>query len=203
MPKVCKRRVVSAVAGALVATIGAATFGVAMIGGAAVMAQGLGWTSQRIDAAGTKIEVPLAVFQRADVTPDARARVYVTENSEATLLFGAFENADAVTIAGHRARLMADRYAGATLDYAPLRRTWFVVSGRLGDKTFYHRSTFTCAGRLIHSWAMIYPADRGAFYDPLVERIHPTFRPGRGAGGDCRIEAASVDSDMPAAKVRR
>ena len=37
---------------------------------------------------------------------------------------------------------------------------------------------FSCNGRLINSFAMIYPSERGGLFDRIVEGIEKSFRPG-------------------------
>jgi hypothetical protein len=76
-------------------------------------------------------------------------------------------------------------YADASLDYAPVRKSWFVVSGERDGVMFYERVSFTCDGRLITSWAMLYPVAERQFYDRVVEAVAPTFTPARGRGGSC------------------
>ena len=39
--------------------------------------------------------------------------------------------------------------------------------------------TFSCSGRVINSFAMTYPVAERRFYDPIIEDIEDTFRPGR------------------------
>jgi hypothetical protein len=41
-----------------------------------------------------------------------------------------------------------------------VRDTWFVLSGTRDGTIFYERVTFTCGGKLINSWAMLYPVRR-------------------------------------------
>ena len=40
-------------------------------------------------------------------------------------------------------------------------------------------------GRIINSWAMIYPAGERRIYDSVVERVAKSYAPGAGARGDC------------------
>jgi hypothetical protein len=63
-----------------------------------------------------------------------------------------------------------------------------VLSGTLGDHEFYERVSFTCGGRLINSWAMVYPvapAAENRVYDRIVEAIARTYTPGAGRSGNC------------------
>jgi len=50
---------------------------------------------------------------------------------------------------------------------------------------FYQRVSFTCGGRLINSWAMLYPAAERKMYDRVVEAVARSFMPGAGKTGTC------------------
>ena len=78
--------------------------------------------------------------------------------------------------------LLTESYAGAAIDYAPVRDTWFVLSGIRNGTMFYERVTFTCGGRRINSWAMLYPVAERRFYDRSVEQVHRSYRAG---GSNC------------------
>ena len=45
-------------------------------------------------------------------------------------------------------------------------RTWFVLSGEGDGKVFYEKVMFSCSGRLINSFAMIYPANKQDVFNP-------------------------------------
>lgn len=57
-------------------------------------------------------------------------------------------------------------------------RTWFVLSGEGDGKVFYEKVMFSCSGRLINSFAMIYPANKQDVFNPIIEQMEDTFRPG-------------------------
>ncbi len=63
-------------------------------------------------------------------------------------------------------------------DYAPVGRSWSVLSGTLGDKMIYEKAMFTCGGAVISSFALVYPIAEREFYDSIVEDIEDSFRPG-------------------------
>ncbi|MFN3867670.1 MAG: hypothetical protein ACK4MF_01235 [Hyphomicrobiaceae bacterium] len=106
-------------------------------------------------------------------------------DGSARLLIGAFENEDDASLGDYRKVVLERSYLGAKLDYAPVRKTWFVVSGERDGKMFYERVDFTCGGRRITSWAMIYPVAERRRYDRIVERIAPTYVPSRGGSAGC------------------
>ena len=111
--------------------------------------------------------------------------VFVSKDGKAKLLVGAFENADNQSLEEYRKFLISDQYAGAKIDYAPVRARWFVLSGERNDETFYERVSFTCGGKLINSWAMIYPTSAHKTYDRVVEAVARTYTPGAGRTGVC------------------
>ena len=57
-----------------------------------------------------------------------------------------------------------------------------MLSGEANGRIFYEKVMVTCGGRLINSFAMIYPIDQRHIFDPIVERVEDTFRPAR----DCK-----------------
>ena len=42
----------------------------------------------------------------------------------------------------------------------------------------YEKIMFSCSGELINSFAVTYPVAERRFYDPLIEDMENTFRPG-------------------------
>lgn len=143
------------------------------------------WVTLHNDRHGFLIAYPIEVFeQRADPGTD-EGRVLVSRDGKAQLLVGAFENDEQTTLQAYRDYVLRENYPGANLDYAPVQGRWFVLSGTVGDKEFYERVTFTCGGRLINSWAMIYPKAENAFYDRVVEAVARTYSPGAGRSGNC------------------
>ena len=60
---------------------------------------------------------------------------------------------------------------GTTFSHQPLRRL-----------RFYEKVMFSCRGRIISSFALIYPIASKAMFDPIVEGIEKTFRPTQNCG---------------------
>ena len=144
------------------------------------------WAKLRNDRHGFLIAYPAKVFpQQANRTTD-EGQVFYSSDGRARLLVGAFANEQATKLRAYRRFLLKENYSGAAIDYAPVRRRWFILSGTIGDEIFYQRVNFTCGGRLINSWAMIYPKAENHFYDRVVEAIAPTYKPGSGRSGNCR-----------------
>jgi hypothetical protein len=47
-----------------------------------------------------------------------------------------------------------------------------VLSGARGDKVFYERVAFSCDGKSLHGWQMIYPLSERTFYDLVADEVH-------------------------------
>ncbi len=109
----------------------------------------------------------------------------ISKDGKAKLLVGAFENADHNSLQDYRQFLLDEQYAGADIDYAPVKKRWFVLSGTRNGQIFYERVSFTCGGKLINSWAMVYPADERKTYDRVVDAVARTYMPGAGRSGAC------------------
>ncbi|HJU32590.1 MAG TPA: hypothetical protein VJ740_14085 [Hyphomicrobiaceae bacterium] len=135
--------------------------------------------SYRNERYGFSLSYPGAVFTPQPATEQQEGRVFVSRDGNARLLVGALANADRVSLRDYRAIVLQQSYPGAEIDYAPVRDTWFVLSGERDGVMFYERVTFTCGGRLINSWAMLYPVAERAVYDRIVEHVARSYRPGR------------------------
>jgi hypothetical protein len=146
------------------------------------------WATLQNQRHGFLIAYPVEVFQQKTNPTTDEGRVLYSPDGKAQLLVGAFANDGQMSLRAYREFLLQESYAGAKLDYAPVRDRWFVLSGTLGDREFYERVSFTCGGRLINSWAMVYPISPEAenrFYDRVVEAIARTYSPGGGRSGNC------------------
>ena len=143
------------------------------------------WTSYRNARYGFMIAYPSSLFAPDPERETEDGRAVISAAGRARLLIGAFDNTEATSLEAYRQFLLQESYAGADIDYAPVRSKWFVLSGTRDGNMFYERVTFTCGGRIINSWAMIYPADERRTYDRVVERVAKSYAPGAGPRGDC------------------
>lgn len=126
---------------------------------------------------GFTLSYPTARFKpREPLSEDGR--VWVSHDGKARLLAGALNNPDGMSLRDYRALVLKQSYPGSDLDYAPVRNTWFVLSGTRDGTMFYERVTFTCGGRRINSWAMLYPVAERRVYDRIVEQVARTYRAG-------------------------
>jgi hypothetical protein len=144
---------------------------------------------------GFSIAYPTNILMPVDTPSGSEdGRVLQSADGRAKLLVATFENADKLSLSGYRNFLMVDVYANAKIDYAPQKARWFVLSGERGDQTFYERVTFSCGGKLINSWAMVYPTADKKLYDRVVEAVSKTYTAGSGTDGTCD-DVGPTDTD--------
>jgi hypothetical protein len=143
------------------------------------------WATLKNARHGFAIAYPTAVFEQKTAPTSEDGRVLVSKDGKAKLLVGAFDNAEENSLETYRQFLLNEQYAGADVDYAPVRERWFVLSGTHNGEIFYQRVSFTCGGTLINSWAMLYPESERKLYDRVVEAVAKTYSPGAGRSGAC------------------
>ena len=85
-------------------------------------------------------------------------------------------NVAGTTLAKYRRSLIEKRYTGMVLDHMPQSKFWFVLSGTRGDKVLYEHVAFSCDGKSIHGWQMLYPLSERTFYDLVADEIHRNTR---------------------------
>ncbi len=140
------------------------------------------WMTIENEQFGYSIAYPGNIFTVEEGRLLDGGHVLVSRDGRARLLIGAFPNADETSLEEYRAFLLENNYAGGAIDYAPTRKKWFVLSGTRDGTIFYERVSFTCGGRLINSWAMLYPEAERRFYARVVEAVARTYS-GRGPRG--------------------
>ncbi len=143
------------------------------------------WATLKNERHGFAIAYPVDVFEQKDAPTTDEGRVLLSKDGKAKLLVGAFENADSNTLEEYRQFLINEQYAGAAIDYSPVKSRWFVLSGTRNGEIFYQRVSFTCGGKLINSWAILYPEADRKLYDRVLTAIARTYQPGAGRSGEC------------------
>lgn len=143
------------------------------------------WATIKNQRHGFAIAYPVSVFEQKQEPNTDEGRLLTSKDGKARLLVGALTNEDNETLETYRQLLITGQYAGAMIDYAPVKQRWFVLSGTKDGEIFYQRVSFTCGGKLINSWAMLYPADQRKTYDRVVEAVARTYSPGAGRTGQC------------------
>ncbi len=134
---------------------------------------------------GFQLAYPSAVFEPGEAPEGGQGMVFTSRDGAAKLLVSAGRNTTGETLKSYRRFVLSKTYPDAHVEYAPVRTSWFVLSGTNGNTMFYERITFRCGGKVIYGWQMTYPAAERETYDPIVEAVHRSYRPGNGEGGNC------------------
>lgn len=145
------------------------------------------WMTIESERFGYSLAYPGSVFTADNGRAGDEGHVLVSHDGRARLLAAAFPNTEETSLEDYRAYLLKNNYPGATLDYAPIRKKWFVLSGTRDGTMFYERVSFTCGGRLINSWAVLYPATERRLYDRVIEVVARSYAPGAGRDGTCDL----------------
>jgi hypothetical protein len=135
-----------------------------------------GWLDHRNEKYGFSLKYPGDIFKLERTTEAGDGHSFVSMDGKARLLVGVLENTSSFTPATYQDHVAQQSYGRFKVTYRPLGKSWFALSGQGNDQIFYEKVIFSCSGRLINSFAMIYPVDRRDVFDPLVERIEDSFR---------------------------
>jgi len=158
---------------------------------------GASWQPYRNERFGLSLSYPADVFQIERTSEAGDGVVFVARGVDARLLVGALPNSDRQTPASYQEFIARRSYADYQIHYRPRGSNWFVLSGEGNGKIFYEKVMFSCGGRLINSFALMYPADQRHIFDPIVERVEDTFRPGT---RECQQGASTKDKGSRRAK---
>jgi hypothetical protein len=137
------------------------------------------WSSEQDAGLGFTYSYPHRLFSRIEGDGKPSFHYFLSQNSEAKLMVGAWNNREGRTPSEFKRWLMANAGGYDELTYRPRGRSWFVLSGYRGDDIYYEKVMFSCAGGVVNVLAITYPADQRNVYDPLVEHMEDTFRPAR------------------------
>jgi hypothetical protein len=141
-------------------------------------AHALDWTAYQNSRFGLQMRYPADIFSEQQTSEARDGDLFATRDGSAKLLVGAFENSERHSPASYQRLIARESYPGLHVDYAPVGQRWSVLSGTLGDTMVYEKIMFSCAGRVINSFAIVYPVAERQLYDPIVEAIEDSFRPG-------------------------
>jgi hypothetical protein len=135
------------------------------------------WAKERDPGLGFSFTYPRDLFQRNEVDGKPSFHYFVSRDSEAKLMLGAWNNESGQTPIEFKRWLLANTGGYDEMTYVPRGRTWFVISGYRGDDIYYEKVIFSCAGGVVNVLAISYPKDRRGLYDPVVEQMEDSFRP--------------------------
>ena len=104
------------------------------------------WTTYRNARSGFSLKIADAIFLRGEAAADVTENMWVSRDGRAVLHITSVPNMAGIKAAQHRRLRMQQRYGGATLDYAPEKANWFVLSGTLGEEIFTSASRSPAIG---------------------------------------------------------
>lgn len=137
------------------------------------------WSSERDAGLGFIYSYPRGLFSRTEGDGKPSFHYFVSEGSNAKFLVGGWNNREGQTPEGFKRWLFANAGGYDELTYRPRGRSWFVLSGYRGDTIYYEKVMFSCGGSVVNVLAITYPATQRNLYDPVVEHMENSFRPGR------------------------
>ena len=145
---------------------------------AALARPDLGWTGYQNPRFGLQMRYPAELFTVHRTSQAGDGDLFTTADGSAKLLVGALENAERHSPASYQRYIARESYPGLQADYAPVGAGWAVLSGTRGDTMIYEKVILSCSARVINSFALVYPIAERGLYDPIVEAIEDSFRPG-------------------------
>lgn len=168
-----------------------------VLGTAAAAAQD--WRQYRNERYGFTLQYPPDLFVTERAAEAGDGQVFSSSDDDARLLVGALPNQSGYTPTTYQEYIARHSYPDYQIDYRRTGGSWFALSGEGGGRIFYEKVMFTCGGRLITSFAMVYPSAQRRLFDPVVERIEDSFRPAT----DCqRAGLAPTPTPRPALKAQ-
>ena len=121
------------------------------------------------------------------------------------LLVGALENIEGHTVGSYMNLIRQQSYADYGVDYAPRGATWFVLSGENERDVFYEKVIFSCSGRIINSFALIYPSRASGTSIPSSKASRrPSGRVGTVVAmqpADVQVDPLGVGAALPTARL--
>lgn len=152
----------------------------------AAVAQPSRAASYRNERYGFALSYPDMMLRRASGPERGDGVLLVSPNGKARLLASASTNPTGESVASYKAFVLRTSYGRGRVTYQRSFPRGFVVSGYLGQSIFYERIYFTCTGRVIAGWQIVYPAAERATWDRLVEEFNRRYVPPPGSTETCR-----------------
>jgi hypothetical protein len=137
------------------------------------------WSHEQDNDLGFRFSYPRALFTQIEGDRKPAFHYFVSPNSDAKLMVGAWNNREGRTPDQFKRWLMANAGGYDELTYRPRGHSWFVLSGYRGNDIYYEKVMFSCGGQVVNVMAITYPSGERDLYDSVVERIEDTFKPAR------------------------
>jgi hypothetical protein len=153
--------------------------------------KGATWTTYRNARFrfGLKYPADLFAFDRGPANDNVRT--LASRDGEAVLRIFAADNSTGATVARYRRSRIEERYAGAVIDHSQQHKNGYEVSGVHGDKAFYERVTFSCDGKSIHGWQVVFPVQERTVYDLVVDEVQRHYLQATKPGARCNDRSRS------------
>jgi hypothetical protein len=136
------------------------------------------WALQSDPQLGFRYSYPADVFSPLEGDGKPYFHYFASPSSDAKFLVGAWNNTRGQSPEGLKRWLIENVGGYDETTYRPKGRSWFVLSGYRGDSIYYEKVMFSCSGGFVTVLAITYPVAQRDMYDPIVERMEDTFRPG-------------------------
>jgi hypothetical protein len=148
-----------------------------MAGAAGPAAAQSRWTTYANARFGTTADYPADLFTKRDPPPEnGDGQSFQTADGRAQLsIYGSY-NVEADTPASYLAKY--GEREGVT--YKRVTASYYAISGLRDGKIFYDRCNFRPHSDTIDCLTLTYPAREKAAWDPIITRISPSLRGGRG-----------------------
>jgi hypothetical protein len=137
------------------------------------------WVVHRNLRYGFSISYPRSAFAIEKISEAGDGQIFYAAALDARLLVGAIPNHDGYSPTSYAEYIASHSYSGYTISYRKIGSSWLALSGRDEKRIFYEKVQFSCGGRLLSSFAMIYPISSSAQVNPVIERIENSFRSAR------------------------
>ena len=164
------------------------------------LGDGRDWVVYHNERYGLSLRYPADVLQPERTSDAGDGQIFVSRDGNARLLVGALPNSDGQSPSAYQQQIARDSYADYKVTYQRVSGSWFALSGEGNGKTFYEKVIFSCNGRLINSFAMIYPTADSGLFDRVVEGIEKSFRAGAAACPDVGVAPAPHRPSRPAVR---
>ena len=164
------------------------------------------WETYTNERFGFSLRYPANVFSLAQSATEHDGQLFQGLRGQGRLLVGALRNEEGYSLERYQRFITKQSWSKYAISYAPKGQTWFVLSGEGEGQIFYEKVMFSCQGKIINSFALIYPSESRDTFAPLVEGIEKSFRPGTACEGtegnrDGRTRARVAQSRPRAASV--
>jgi hypothetical protein len=137
------------------------------------------WSHEHDGDLGFRFSYPRALFSQIEGDGKPAFHYFMSPNSEAKFMVGAWNNREGRTPDQFKRWLMTNIGGYDEVTYRPRGRSWFVLSGYRGDEIYYEKVMFSCGGQVVNVMALAYPSGERDLYDPVVERMEDSFKPAR------------------------